>query len=55
MNTSLSTKLAALALALMVNSVIMGGIAFLFNAQLQAPTAVMSLASAGTGSASDVA
>jgi hypothetical protein len=37
MNTSISTKLAALALALMVNSVIMGGIAYLFNAQLQAP------------------
>ncbi len=31
MNTSISTKLAALALALMVNSVIMGGIAYLFN------------------------
>jgi hypothetical protein len=50
MNTSISTKLAALALALMVNSVIMGGIAYLFNAQLQAPTAVMSLANAGSTS-----
>jgi hypothetical protein len=55
MNTSISTKLAALALALMVNSVIMGGIAYLFNAQLQAPTAVMSLASATAPSANDVA
>jgi hypothetical protein len=45
MNTSISTKLAALALALMVNSVIMGSMAFLFNAQLQQPTAVTSLAS----------
>jgi hypothetical protein len=54
MNTSISTKLAALALALMVNTVIMGGIAYLFNAQLQAPTAVMSLASGATPSANDV-
>jgi hypothetical protein len=51
MNTSISTKLAALALALMVNSVIMGGMAVLFNVELQAPTAVMSLANAGTTSA----
>jgi hypothetical protein len=42
MNTSISTKLAALALALMVNSVIMGGMAYLF--QLQQPTTVISLA-----------
>ncbi len=32
MNTSISTKLAALALALMVNSVIMGGVAYLLPA-----------------------
>jgi hypothetical protein len=51
MNTSISTKLAALALALMVNSVIMGGMAYLFNAQLQAPTAVMSLARVSGSSA----
>jgi hypothetical protein len=44
MNTSISTKLAALGLALMVNSVIMGGMAYLFNAQLQQPAAVYSLA-----------
>jgi hypothetical protein len=55
MNTSISTKLAALALALMVNSVIMGGMAYLFNAQLQAPAAVMALASANALSANDVA
>jgi len=55
MNTSISTKLAALALALMVNSVIMGGIAYLFNAQLQAPTAVMSLVSATSPASNDVA
>jgi hypothetical protein len=46
MNTSISTKLAALGLALMVNTVIMGGMAYLFNAQLQQPTSVISVASA---------
>jgi hypothetical protein len=55
MNTSISTKLAALALALMVNSVIIGGMAYLFNVQLQAPTAVTALASGTTLSANDVA
>jgi hypothetical protein len=49
MDTSISTKLAALALALMVNSVIMGGMAYLF--MLQAPTAVLSLANAVAASA----
>ena len=42
MSTSTSTKIAALALALMVNSVIMGGMAYLFN--LQTHTALVSLA-----------
>ncbi len=51
MNTSTSTKLAALGLALMVNSVIMGGMAFLFNAQLQPPSAVYSLAATSVPSA----
>jgi hypothetical protein len=55
MNTSISTKLTALALALMVNSVIMGGMAYLFNAQLQTPTAVMSLASTAANTANDAA
>ncbi len=55
MNTSISTKLTALALALIVNSMIMGGMAFLFNAQLQQPTAVTSLASTAASSANDVA
>jgi hypothetical protein len=45
MNTSISTKLAAIALALMANSVIMGGVAYLFNARLGEPTAVTSVAS----------
>ena len=43
MNTSLSTKLAAIALALMANSVIMGGVAFLFNARLGEPAVVASV------------
>jgi len=51
MNTSISTKLSALALALIFNSVIMGGMAYLFNAQLQQPTAVASLASIATNTA----
>jgi hypothetical protein len=51
MNTSISTKLTALALALVVNSVIMGGMAYLFNAQLQQPTAVMSLVSTAASAA----
>ena len=42
MSTSISTKLAALGLALMINSVIMGGMAYLFTVQ---PT-VVSLAGA---------
>jgi hypothetical protein len=32
MNTTLSTKIAALMLALAMNSVIMGGVALMFNA-----------------------
>jgi hypothetical protein len=33
MNTRTSSKLAALAIALMMNSLIMGGVAYLFDAQ----------------------
>jgi hypothetical protein len=43
MNTSISTKFAALGLALMVNAVILGGVAYLFNAQSVA-VAVLSVA-----------
>jgi hypothetical protein len=38
MTTQLSTKLAALAVALMVNGVMMGGVAYLFSAQLHQPS-----------------
>jgi hypothetical protein len=45
MNTQISTKLAALAVALMMNGLIIGGVAYLFNSQIQ-HTTVMSLAHA---------
>ena len=43
MNTQISTKLAALAVALMMNSLLIGGVAYLFNSQVHA-TLVVSLA-----------
>ncbi|MEP6548805.1 MAG: hypothetical protein ABJD53_15190 [Gammaproteobacteria bacterium] len=48
MNTQISTKLAALAIALMMNSVIIGGVAYLFNGQLQQHASVPSLAQTAT-------
>jgi hypothetical protein len=44
MNTQISTKLAALAVALMMNSLIIGGVAYLFNGQLHEHVALTSLA-----------
>lgn len=35
MNTQISSKLAALAVALMMNSLIAGGVAYVFNSQTQ--------------------
>ena len=46
MNTQISTKLAALAIALMMNSFLIGGVAYLFNGTLHQHTAVVSLAHA---------
>ncbi len=43
MNTQISSKFAALAVALMMNSLIIGGVAYLFNAPLRSNTAVVSL------------
>jgi hypothetical protein len=43
MTTQISTKLAALAVALMMNTLIIGGIGYLFNSQVQ-HAAVTSLA-----------
>ena len=45
MNTSITTKFAAIALALMANSLIMGGVAFLFNARLGEPSSVAAVVS----------
>ena len=44
MNTQISTKLAALAVALMMNSLIIGGVAYLFNGPMHQHTTVISLA-----------
>jgi hypothetical protein len=46
MNTQISSKLAALAVALMMNTVIMGGVAYVFNGQFQQHASVPSLAGA---------
>jgi len=44
MNTQISTKLAALATALMMNGLIIGGVAYLFDAQTQQHLSVISVA-----------
>jgi hypothetical protein len=44
MNTQISTKLAALAVALMMNSLIIGGVAYLFNGAAHQQTTIISLA-----------
>jgi hypothetical protein len=46
MNTQISSKLAALALALMMNSIIVAAVAYLFDAQIPQHSTVMSLESA---------
>ncbi len=44
MNTQISTKLAALAVALMMNSLLIGGVALVFNGPMHQHSAVISLA-----------
>lgn len=44
MNTRISSKLAALAIALMMNSIIIGGVAYLFDAQQRQPLSVLTFA-----------
>lgn len=44
MNTKISAKLAALAIALMMNSLIIGGVAYLFDVQNQPNLSVSSFA-----------
>jgi hypothetical protein len=53
MNTQISTKLAALAVALMMNSLIIGGVAYAFNSQLHQRTAAASLVQAVATTSSD--
>lgn len=50
MNTQISTKLAALAVAMMMNSMIIGGVAYLFNSQLRQHITFTSLAQTATAS-----
>jgi hypothetical protein len=54
MNTTISTKLTALALALVINSMIMGSVALMFNARLH-ETSMQTAASIVNHAASDVA
>jgi hypothetical protein len=44
MNTRISSKLAAFAIALMMNGCIVGGVAYLFDAQTQQHSSLLSLA-----------
>jgi hypothetical protein len=46
MNTQISSKLAALVVALMMNSLIIGGVAYLFNGQVRQNATVISHADA---------
>jgi hypothetical protein len=46
MNTQISSKLAALAAALMMNGLLIGGVAYLFNGQLHQQPIVIALAHA---------
>ena len=41
MNTRISSKLVAFAIALILNSLIMGGVSYLFNSQTGAEAAVV--------------
>ena len=52
MNTQISTKFAALAAALLMNSMIIGGIAYLFNGPLHQHETVMSVAQRGVAAVS---
>ena len=50
MTTRISTKLAALAVALMINTTMIGGIAYLFNGQLHQRAAISASVQAGADS-----
>ncbi len=49
MHTPVSTKLAALGLALMITSLMIGGVAYLFNGRLHLPGPVIFLAQVQPG------
>jgi hypothetical protein len=55
MNTQISTKLAALAVALMMNSLIIGGVAYLFNSQSYQHATVTSLVQAAASTSQGAA
>lgn len=55
MNTQITTKLAALAVALMMNSLIIGGVAYLFNGQLHQHTAIGALVQVAAPASTGVA
>jgi hypothetical protein len=54
MNTQISSKLAALAVALMMNSVLIGGVAYLFNGQLHQHATTFSVARSAASSVAAV-
>jgi hypothetical protein len=55
MNTQIASKLAAFAVALMMNSLIIGGVAYLFDGQIQQRAAVISLEGATAQTAHEAA
>jgi len=44
MNSTITSKFAALGVALLMNSFLLGGVAYLFNSEAQANTPVISVA-----------
>jgi len=48
MNTQISTKFAALAAALMMNTLLMGGVAYLFNGSMHQPVTAVAVAHAAS-------
>ena len=54
MTTQISSKLAALAVALTMNTMLMFGVAYLFNSQLHQHSTVMALAQAAGHAAQSI-
>jgi hypothetical protein len=53
MTTQISTKLAALAVALMMNTLIIGAVAYMFNSQLQQHATFSSMAHTAASNSHD--